>query len=418
MGVTMYDDFLSRFINYIKQEYKTQPIIVSLAPGRADFLNTHQDYKGLPVVPAALNLYVGIGILRFSDKIIVESLNLKEKGEEFRDEFSIEKLELVENRWFGNYLRSCVIEFTRRGFQLKKGFHAVIWATIPIGAGLGSSGALEVAFVKLLAELTNITLSPIEIAEIAYIAEHDIMKIPCGRLDQYASSFGNIIVLYPKPPVKVEKISADLSLAVIDSGIKHATAQIHPVRQKELDLALEMLRNLPNLPEKLKSKLRGRYYEVAWDQIKLEEIQRFLDQIEDTLAKRIEFTLRMNDLTIVAIRILKREPLTKRDIEILQREKIEITKDYFKILAEIINKQHELLRDLYDVSLPELEKIRNAALDAGAHAVKISGAGLGGCLIALVDKEKFPNVKDACIDAGAKRVWFCHVSDGAKFIYL
>ena len=413
----MYDDFLSKFINYIKHEYKTKPIIVSLAPGRVDFLNTHQDYKNLPVVPVAITLRTYVALIEFSDRILVESLNLKELGEEYRDEFNLSPT-LVEGSFFGNYLRACIISLLKHGLKLRKGFHAVIWSQVPIGAGLGSSGALEVAFVKLLAELTNMTLSPIEIAEIAYIAEHDIMKIPCGRLDQYASSFGNIIVLYPKPPVKVEKISADLSLAVIDSGIKHATAQIHPVRQKELDLALEMLRNLPNLPEKLKSKLRGRYYEVAWDQIKLEEIQRFLDQIEDTLAKRIEFTLRMNDLTIVAIRILKREPLTKRDIEILQREKIEITKDYFKILAEIINKQHELLRDLYDVSLPELEKIRNAALDAGAHAVKISGAGLGGCLIALVDKEKFPNVKDACIDAGAKRVWFCHVSDGAKFIYL
>jgi len=79
-----------------------------------------------------------------------------------------------------------------------------------------------------------------------------------------------------------------------------------------------------------------------------------------------------------------------------------------------MNYQHELLRDLYKVSLKELEKIRDATLQAGAYGTKISGAGMGGSLISLVNSEKCKEVLEAGIAAGAPQGWISGIGEGAK----
>ena len=79
------------------------------APGRADFLNTHQDYKGLPVVPIALNLRTKIrGTATNTGKVRVKSKNLEQEGQDALDEFSIKDIEYREKGWFGNYIRATI----------------------------------------------------------------------------------------------------------------------------------------------------------------------------------------------------------------------------------------------------------------------------------------------------------------------
>ena len=86
-----------------------------------------------------------------------------------------------------------------------------------------------------------------------------------------------------------------------------------------------------------------------------------------------------------------------------------------KVLGEIMNYQHGLLRDLCDLSVPELERIRSAALDAGAYGVKVSGAGLGGSLVALVDSmESGQKIVKMAEAAGAKQGWTSTVGQAAR----
>jgi len=80
-----------------------------------------------------------------------------------------------------------------------------------------------------------------------------------------------------------------------------------------------------------------------------------------------------------------------------------------------MNDQHSLLRDLYDLSLPELEEICSAAVGIGAYGAKISGAGMGGSIIALVkNEEKGKDVTDACLSVGAKEGWVSEVGEGVR----
>ncbi len=413
-------------LKWMREEMGKVAEIAVSAPGRLDFLNTHQDYKGLPVVSVGVNLRTyALGALREDDKVTIASRNLKEEGREYRDEFNVSGIKLKERGWFGNYLRGAVIALKRRGISIG-GIDVAIWSDVPIGGGLGSSAALTVAFIGLLNEAYELGLTKRDVAELAYIAEHDILSIPCGRLDQYGSAYGGIVRIEVKPPYKVESIPfSSGNFVVLDSGIRHSTAEIHPRRQADINEGLAALMNLPDLPGDLRSKLGLRYYEPLWEEIEEEEIAPFLVHIPERSARRILYTIKVHKSTELALRIMCGKEVNKDEVlEVLgERWREDIERAYLEkgarrqmmLIGIIMNQQHELMRDLYDLSLPELERQRDAALRAGALGVKISGAGLGGSLIALVENESIGNeVLRAGIRAEAKRGWVVRIDDGLR----
>ncbi|MGQ9721874.1 MAG: GHMP family kinase ATP-binding protein [Candidatus Jordarchaeum sp.] len=394
-------------------------IIVS-APGRADFLNTHQDYKGLPVVPTALNLRTYISAeFRNDDVFEIRSLDFQRIGEPFQDQFSIGKIEYLKKGWFGNYFRAIVKILEDRGLSKKlKGMRIHVKSQVPVASGLASSAALEVAFATLLDKACKINYNQREIAELAYEAENVELSIPCGRLDQYGSTFGGILKLDCKPPYKIEKLPIkNLIFVIHDSGVKHSTAEIHPLRQKEISDGLKTLMESDKVPSKLKNKLGYNYDEPDWENIREEEIGEYLNLLYDDVADRFRFTLRMQRSTEIAIDILKNKKLKIKEKEPYLNQlwnKLENKSLELEVLGEIMNYQHELLKELYKVSIIKLEKIRDATLEAGAYGTKISGAGMGGSLISLVDPQKAKAILEAGIGAGAKQGWISGIGEEAK----
>ncbi len=410
---------LRHLVKYSKDRYGRHLGLASSAPGRADFLNTHQDYKGLPVVPVAVKLRTYMLAVSWGGEFYIESLNLREEGEDAVDRFDPANIE-YEGGWFGDYFRAVAkVFFEKTGVMPSKGLKVVVFSEVPMGAGLASSAALEVAFTELLSQAFSVPLSESDIAEISYIAEHDELKIPCGRLDQYGSAYGGIIKLVPKPPVKVERLPGKgLLFVIVDSGIRHSTAAIHPNRQREINAGLRQLMEMPDISATLRLKLAPSYDQVVWEDIFEEEILPYLDRLDEASAKRIFFTVKMQKLTELAIDLLNRN-IGYAEAEKILGVSVGVSdrlgwKKRKRILGEIMNMQHELLRDYYDVSTPELEEIREAMLDAGAYGVKISGAGLGGALISLVDIKNAQQVLNAGLDAGAKRGWISPPAPGAS----
>ena len=386
----------------VKGEVGNDPFIVASAPGRADFLNTHQDYKGLPVVPIAISLRTYVFATRkLKNEFRIISLNLKEEGREYLDYFKLNNINLKGNKWFGDYLRAVILALKKIGKLSGSGLEVVIDSEVPVASGLASSAALEVAFTKLLDEYYGLNLSKKDIAEISYRAEREIMGVPCGRLDQYGSSYGGAILLYPKPPIKVERLPLrNVKIVIVDTGIKHSVSEIHPRRQEEINKGLRTLLTLDQLPQTIREKLGPSYDNSRWEEIKLKELLPYLNFLDEGSAKRIIFTIKMNEST-------------KRALEIIRRGYAKLEK-----LGEIVNEQHELLRDLYEVSLPEIERIRDSMLKAGALGVKISGAGLGGSLIGIVRSEDHGRiVLESAVKSGAKRGWVVDVDEGVRVDY-
>lgn len=415
---------LNKMYERFEKEFEYSPSLIVSSPGRLDFLNTHQDYKGLPVVSVGVNLRTYTAIAPIEEpKVEVVSFNLKDEGKAYADSFKLDSIKIEKSLWFGNYLRASLIALIEKGLKVG-GFKASIYSEVPIGGGLGSSAALTVSFIGSVNELFNLNLSKKDIAETAYHAEHDIMGIPCGRLDQYGSAFGKILKIETRPPYDIEELALDEGIfVVLDSGIKHSTAEIHPRRQEEINIGLKTLLESSKVPYELRRKLGKTYYETSWEKIYEEEIEPYVNKIPKESRNRIEFTIKEYKSTMLALKIIKGE---LPDQEIIYgtlgsrwKKQVEATfaskNIKLKLIGTIMNQQHELLRDLYDLSLPQIEKIRDSAIKAGALGAKISGAGLGGSIIALSEEiEAAKKILEEGIKGGAKRGWITKVDTGIR----
>ena len=397
--------------------------IFASAPARADFLNTHQDYKGLPVVPVALNLRTTLTAKPRQDFTFkIHSLDLV-MGERSTDIFKVGRNEILERGFFGNYFRAVMNVIEERGRSSKiQGLEITVKSNIPIASGLASSAALTVAFAALLDHAFGLGFSKTDLAEISYISESERVGTRCGRLDPYGVCFGGVIKLECKPPYKVEQLPfTDLTFAIADSGIRHSTQYVHTKRQDEINRGLKALME-SRAPPGLKAKLGFNFDQPKWNELSEKEIVDYLSILDDEVGRRILFTLRMNALNDLALKVLRFELTSSEDlssalssVKLSHIRKLPQVERDWGILGEIMNEQQILLRDLYDVSLPKIEDICSAALSAGAYGTKMSGAGMGGSVIALVKNDEMGRkVINACLSVGAKHGWVSAVGEGVK----
>lgn len=410
---------LHRAIKLYREFFGEEPEKVVSVPGRLDFLNTHQDYKGLPVVSVGINLRCYTAISKESGaNATVVSFNLMEEGLDYKDSFDIRDLGSITREKFSSYLKAAVKVLVDKGHRIS-GFKVGIYSEIPIASGMASSAALTTSFIGALNSLFELGLSKKDIAEYAYIAEHDVLGIPCGRLDQYGCVFGGVALINTRPPYNVEDLPVPSGVFVVaDSGVRHRTADIHPRRQDEINQGLRYLMN-KDLPEELRRKLGYNYWEPKWDKLSLEELSSFLEDIPETPRKRIVFTLKMHKSTIEALKALRGE---KTDTDFIS-EVVESVRRFTggepstgsreEVVGAIMTYQHILLRDYYDVSLPILDNLVISAVRGGAYGAKLSGAGLGGVVIALVkDRDLAEKIASEAIKAGAKRSWIVGIDKG------
>jgi galactokinase len=414
--------FTKDLVEEYREFFSSDPELIVSAPGRIDFLNTHQDYKGLPVVGAAINLrtYVVLGRSR-SDKNVIISRNMRDLGERYVDTFSPDRPEILREKFFGNYIRASVISLRLKNFEIQP-FYAYISSDVSIGSGLGSSGTLLVSLIYGLNQLFKLGLDIYQIAELAYIAEHDVLGIPCGRLDQYTSAFGGVVKIETRPPYRVENLDFNEGVfIVLDTGIRHSTGDIHPKRQREIDYALELLKNV--LPEDLKRGLGAHYYDTMWEDIDLEKIEHYLINMPYPYGNRILFTLKMQRSTEDALRILRGEKIDLEnmsylvdELRIFLNKKIFLTEDRLRLLGVIMTYQHSLLSRLYDVSLPTIDLVVKKIIDLGGLGAKISGAGMGGSIIALADDHKKAQkiLRRVLDEKLVSRGWIVRIDEGVR----
>jgi galactokinase len=374
--------------------------VLASAPGRLDFLNTHQDYKGLPVVSVAVNLRTRVKARRLRGTCRARSLNTGESAE-FRPG------EPPAGRGFADYVKAAVASLRSSGVDVG-GCELEVVSEIPIASGMASSAALLVATVGALSALWGGPTDPAFVAEAAYRAEREVMGIPCGRLDQYGSAFGRISLINTRPPYDVERLELGEGVFVaLDSGVRHSTAEVHPQRQRELDEGLRAL--LAVAPPGIREKLSERHWEVKWEELDEDELKPYLGRIPRMYANRILFTIRMHRSTMVALEILRGRKAEAPYLPPLDGEDWRA-----RGVGAVMTYQHGLLRDLYDVSIPQLDRLVEGALARGAYGAKLSGAGLGGIVMALAPE----SAADAVRGIGEARSWVLKVDDGLRVEYL
>ncbi|MEM3079138.1 MAG: galactokinase family protein, partial [Thermoproteota archaeon] len=145
-------------------------ICFSSAPARCDFLNTHQDYKMLPVVPAAIwkRTFVACSKLGERGVVKIKSFTLEREGVDSEDFFQSREVELLKGKWFGDYFRSIHRLVSQRYGMVEAGLAIYVDSEVPVASGLASSAALHVSLAAMYSELLGLSLSRMELAELAY----------------------------------------------------------------------------------------------------------------------------------------------------------------------------------------------------------------------------------------------------------
>jgi len=350
----------------------------SSSPGRICLFGEHQDYLGLPVIPAAISLRIAIEGRRNSSRRV--NIQLPDIGSS--ESFSLDgPLPYVVER---DYFRSVVNVLRREGFTFSTGFDCTVRGNIPINSGTSSSSALIVAWVNFLARMSDQAqeLSPERIAVLAHAAEVLEFGEPGGMMDHFSTAFGGIIFLQFTPVVHVGPLCAKLGTFVLgDSGEPKDTKSILArVKNQVVDVSQKLARNH-----------LGFSLHVA----EHAHIRAFRKEITQEQEELLLGTLRNRDITHEAHRILSSEELDHQEI------------------GRLLNEHQTILRDVLRISTPKIDRMIDAALKAGALGGKINGSGGGGCMFAYAP-EKTEEVAEAIERTGGK-AYIVSIGDGARF---
>jgi galactokinase len=256
---------------------------------------------------------------------------------------------------WSNYPMGVIAGFTARGVQVP-GFDAFIYSTVPLGGGLSSSAALEVATATLLEAITGTRLDPVGKALLCQKAEHDYAGMPCGIMDQFISVMGrdNHLLLLDcrsREPKLVPMSDPAMALLITNTNVKH--------------------------------ELTGGEYAQRRAQCEQAAAALGLTSLRDASAARLEAARdRMDEV------VYRRARHVISEIDRTPRAAAAVQASDWATAGELMYASHDSLRDDYEVSCAELDAVVEIAREIGAHGgvlgCRMTGGGFGGCTVALV----------------------------------
>ncbi|XP_044734513.1 galactokinase-like isoform X2 [Chrysoperla carnea] len=366
------------------KEFNAQPTVAAFAPGRVNLIGEHTDYNDGFVLPMALPL-VTVVVGRPVDGNIASVTTTDPTVDEPRiAQFSVtqENLKPELPKW-ANYIKGVVALYPTQ----VQGFEAAYTSSVPVGGGLSSSAAMEVATYTFLEALTNKpNSSSTEKALICQKAEHEFAGMPCGIMDQFISVMGKeghalLIDCMDNTSKDIPLNDPNLVILITNSNVKHElSGSEYPTRKKQCADAAKLLK---------KKSLRF---------ATLDDIQKNLKADPDII-KRARHVISEIKRTQDAAQVLR-------------------CKDYRKF-GKLMIESHNSLRDDYEVSTPALDKLVEIACEIpGVYGSRMTGGGFGGCTVTLVTKDDVCKVIENVNSKYDKKASFyiCVPSNGARWI--
>ena len=346
-------------------------VLVASAPGRICLFGEHQDYLGLPVIAAAIDLTISLRASRRSQPGFL--MSLPDVGQAVEIDPNVLQI-YVERR---DYLRSCVNVLRRLGVTWPTGYDIEVHGSIPINAGVSSSSAMVVMWLRFLLSAGSplLTFTPEALARWAYESEVVEFGEPGGMMDHYCSALGGILQIDTRPPFICHRFDVALSGFVLGHSLepKATLETLGRVRQDVAEGVAEMKQLLPG-------------FSLADTPVEVADL--FLGVIHPVHARRVRANLVNRDLTIAA------------DPALSEGDSIRV--------GRLLSAHHEQLRDGLDLSTPKIERMIEAADAAGALGAKINGSGGGGCMFAYAPGRE-DAVAEAIRRAGGK-AWIVRVA--------
>jgi len=372
--------------------YLPNASFISTAPGRVNLLGEHVDYNDGMVLPAAINRAVRLVAKLTRDRTV--NLQAVDLGQSVT--FSLDHL--VEKQDInGNPLPSWALYPAGTAWSLYeeeldlRGFEGAFTSDIPIGAGLSSSAAVEVAFAALWQKLGGWSVDGVKLAQLCQRGENRYVGVNSGLMDQFASAngiAGNALYFdtrslfwqpVPLPPGSV--------IIVADSGVRRSLANsAYNDRRASCEQALSLLR--PHLPG-----IR------ALRDVSPEDFAIYADLLPEITQMRARHVVDECCRVAEAIPLLKAGDAAG--------------------FGRLMLACHASLRNLYQVSCPELDILVELAQELpGCWGARLTGAGFGGCTVNLVQENKAEEfilgLKDGYQNKTNRQaeVYLCHASQG------
>jgi len=338
-----------------KGKFGKEPELVASAPGRVNLIGEHTDYNGGFVLPCAI------------DRRIAVAVGAGEGALYSADFDQTRQIDDKDSSW-ADYPRGVAWAIGEAGHEIG-GFRAAFAGDVPLGSGLSSSAAIEAATALALDAFFGLGVGRTDLALACQQAENDYVGVGTGIMDQYASLLceAGAALLVDCRSLDAESVPLDLqaaglALVVCDTRVERGLADTgYNDRRATCERAASMLG-----VEELRDATEGD-----------------LDLLSGAELKRARHVISENARVLEAV-----EALRDRD---------------FEEFGRLMFASHASLRDDYEVSTPELDTFVRAAQQHGARGARLTGAGFGGCAIALVPEDKTVAFTNACEQAFAER---------------
>jgi galactokinase len=343
-----------KVVQAFQARFQHKPEIIVRAPGRINLIGGHTDYNDGFVLPVAVDRAAWLAASpREEPEAIVRALDMG------NDEARFPVDQVPASGGWSDYPKGIVWAFLTRDLQ-PKGLSSVLTSDIPVGAGMSSSAAVELAFAYTWSQLGNFDIPRSDLALLCQQAENEYVGVNCGIMDQMISACGKAGHAMLLDTRTLEQghfpMPKGTAIVVADSLVRRELANSeYNVRRAQCEQAVDLLKQY--LPE----------IEALRD-VNVEDLAQFERHLPDIILKRARHVVLENARVLEAAHLLQ------------QGDSVAV--------GALMVEAHQSLRDDYEVSSPELDALVEAAIEVeGCHGARMVGGGFGGCIVALADEE-------------------------------
>ncbi|CCF25225.1 Galactokinase [Leuconostoc citreum LBAE C10] len=355
----------AKLVQVFIDQFKERPTNQFFSPGRINLIGEHTDYNGGQVFPAAITIGT-YGVARLRDDMLVKlySLNFPDQGVITFD--VNDETKLSHGSW-GNFVKGVLQALRGYGNVFNQGFELVIEGNIPNASGLSSSASLELLIGVVAQKLYRLKVPRLQLVASGQRAENDFVGVNTGIMDQFAIGFGEKAhaiyldtntMIYDMVPVDL----GDNVIVIMNTNKRRELADSkYNERVKETQEAVYELQQ--SLPIQSLGQLTSDTFEANAHLIK-----------NDTILRRARHAVTENERTQLAVESLRANDLVK--------------------FGELLNASHDSLKNDYEVTGIELDTLAETAQKIpGVLGARMTGAGFGGCAIALVNRQAVDDLK-------------------------
>jgi galactokinase len=371
-----------RVVDEFRHRYGVEPSVVARAPGRVNLIGDHTDYNDGFVLPMAIDREVWIAVRPRDDRrVAVHSIDFAQDATFALDDGGPRKGGWIE------YVRGVAWALEENG-RPTRGWEGVAAGDVPVGAGLSSSAALELAAARTFAAVSGVVWQPVAMARLAQRAENEWVGVNCGIMDQLISAAGAaghaLLIDCRTLATQLVLIPEDAAVVVLDTGTRRGLVDsAYNERRSQCEHA-------------------ARFFGVP--------------------------ALRDVDLATFHAREAELDPITRRRARhvVTENARTEAAADLLgrgdvAAMGKLMDESHISLRDDFEVSRPELDRmVELAQREDACFGARMTGAGFGGCAVALVARDQATNFARTVSEAyshavGLKAaVYVCAASQGAS----